>query len=237
MNDTIIDGYAIQKGARITSPINLNGDMRVTGRINYSRPLLKQKVNFNSSLNLSYAHNPTIYNGIKSITNNYVVGLSLSGSSNISENIDFNISYRNSYSYTENNKSTDTYYISQSVYSGLNLRLWKKVVVRTNYNLSLYSGSKGSSANRFTNSLSLSLGRKVFKGNTGEISVRFPNILTQKNDVGYSVSDLYTTNSYSTNTRSFVTLGFSYRFNRMGSRRKHLADVKNVKKMIYRRLM
>jgi len=237
MNDTIIDGHAVRKGARITSPINLNGDMRVSGGINYSRPLFKQKINFNSSLDLSYAHNPTIYNGIKSITNNYVVGLSLSGSSNISENIDFNISYRNSYSYTENNKSTDTYYINQSVYSGINLRLWKKMVVRANYNMSLYSGSKSSSANRFTNSLSLSLGRKIFKNKTGEIHIKFPNILAQKNDIGYSVSDLYTTNTYSTNTRSFITIGFSYRFNRMGARRRELDSGTNGINLIHNMLM
>ena len=87
--DTVIRGYAVLRGVRLTTPVNLNGNWDVSARVDYSFPWEKLKLRFNTALSYRYSRVPSIYDDLKNETNAHSAGLRLNINTNISENIDF----------------------------------------------------------------------------------------------------------------------------------------------------
>ena len=103
--DTVINGYQILQGARLTRPVNLNGQWGLSMNSSYSFEIKSLKLRLSPSLSYSYSRTPSIYDNIKNLTNSHNASFGLNINSNISENLDYNISSRTSYT---NSTSTTT---------------------------------------------------------------------------------------------------------------------------------
>src|SRR6185312_7553573 len=90
----------------------------------------------------SYSRTPALINDIPNIANTYNFSGGTGITSNISEKIDFNISYTANYSIVNNSIQTqsDNNYFYQTTSVKLNWMIWKGLVYNTTFTHTLYSG-------------------------------------------------------------------------------------------------
>src|SRR6185295_15040886 len=80
-------------GSILTKPLNLDGYKSFRSFFTYSMPVKFIKSNINLSAGFSYSRLPGLSDYIKTITNNYIYTAGVVVASNISEYVDFNLSY------------------------------------------------------------------------------------------------------------------------------------------------
>ena len=106
--DTLLPtGIFLRKGTQLTYPINFDHSYSLRSFMNNGFPidLIKCNLNLNTSFNFSLT--PGQINEIKNLSKSYSVSQGLMLNSNISEAIDFRISYSPTYNITKNDKQTE----------------------------------------------------------------------------------------------------------------------------------
>ncbi|MCU4155683.1 TonB-dependent receptor [Carboxylicivirga sp. A043] len=212
-NDTVIMGeYLLPAGGQFSSPINLDGNFRMSmfGTLGLPINTLKSKLNMRTEL--SFANMPNIINNVKSYSKRYNISQSFTLSSNISEKIDFTLSSNSSFSLVDgrNGSSAQSNYFTQR--SGLNLyyNFYKKFIFKTNTGHN-YTGASGSLASNSRLYLNLSLSTKLFKDNKGEISLSGYDLTNNVDEMRRTVDEFSVSESYQPTLNQFVMLSFAYR--------------------------
>lgn len=216
--DTIINGYEILRGARLSMPVNLNGDWNVRMSSNYSFEIKALKLRLNPSLSYSYSHSPSIYDNITNYTNSHNASFSLGLTSNISENIDYSINSSTSYTASTGSTTGGSNSFNQSVNANFKWVFWKEFILGGDYSYSYYLTTKGGSVNQSNSVLNMEVGKKFLKKKQLQVRFKAMDLLRQKNLLNYSIQDLYAQTSYSTNTRNYYMLTVSYRFSTYGKK-------------------
>ena len=73
--------------------------------------------------------------------------------------------------------------------------------------------------NQSNSLLNMEIGKKFLKRKQLQVRFKAMDILRQRNLLNYSIQDLYTQTSYSTNERNYYMLTVSYRFNSIGKKK------------------
>ncbi|GHA59562.1 hypothetical protein GCM10007389_09490 [Pontibacter akesuensis] len=205
------DGYELQPGARLSRPVNMDGYWNVRSFFNYGQPLHFLSSNFNVNGSIGYTRIPGMIDEQVNYANNTNFRAGLNLSSNISEKVDFNMSTNSSYNIIENTLRTNqnNNYFSQNTNLRLNWIIWKGIVYRTElnhqYNPGLSSGVDESYA-----LWNMSLGKKIFKNQQGEISLSVNDLLNQNVSVQRNVFSDYVEDVQSSVLQRFFMLTFSY---------------------------
>ncbi|MDO6437868.1 outer membrane beta-barrel protein [Cyclobacterium sp. 1_MG-2023] len=211
--DTLINNdVLLSRGGQITTPVNLSGQMSTRLFINYgtSIPKLKTKVNFNPGV--SYSRTPGIINGQTNINENIDISQGITFASNISKDVDFNLSTRGSYSIVNSSlQSTleNNYYTQTS-----NLKFYYspndgKTFISNNVSHVLYSGL----AEGFDQSIwlwNIEAGYRFLKNNKGELKVYVFDLLKQNNSVSRTISDVSVSDVYSNVMTRYAMVSFTY---------------------------
>lgn len=214
--DTIVNGYELQRGTRLSSPINLNGGWNMNADFNYSFPIKPLKLNVNTRLNYRYAHSPSIYDNIKTFNNSHSGGLNFSIMTNISENIDIFVNSNTSYQYSTNTQTGVSELINESVNANMRWIFWKGFLIGGNLGYNYSINKRGTSVTQSSAMLAVELGKKFGKSKQYELKFNASDILRQRNLETFSLTDHYAATNYRTNTDTYYTLSFSYRLMRMG---------------------
>ena len=217
-NDTIINGSEILRGARLSMPVNLNGQWSISTNVNYSFGIKSLKLRLNPSISYSYSHTPSIYDNIKNFTNSHNATFNLGINSNISENLDYNISSRTSYSSSTSTTTGGSNSFTQSVNANAKWVFWKEFILAGDYSYTYTLSKKGGNVNQSNSNLNLEIGKKFLKRKQLQVRFKAMDILRQRNLLNYSIHDLYTQTRYSTNNRNYYMLTISYRFNTLGKK-------------------
>ncbi|RDV13971.1 TonB-dependent receptor [Pontibacter diazotrophicus] len=205
------DDFALGQGARLTRPVNLDGYYNVRSFFNYGQPVSFINANFNVNGGLGYARIPGLNNDQLNYANSTNMRLGLSLSSNISEKIDFNISTSSSYNIIENTQLTnqDNNYFNQSTQLRYNWIFWKGMVYRTELNHQYNSGlSAGLDPNYLLWNMSIS--KKVFKNQKGEVSLSVNDLLNQNVSVQRNVRSDYIEDVQTNVLQRYFMLTFTY---------------------------
>ena len=141
--DTVINGYQILQGARLTRPVNLNGQWGLSMNSSYSFEIKSLKLRLSPSLSYSYSRTPSIYDNIKNLTNSHNASFGLNINSNISENLDYNISSRTSYTNSTSTTTEGSSSFSQSVNASAKWVFWKEFILAGDYSYSYTLSKKG----------------------------------------------------------------------------------------------
>jgi len=103
VHDTVLnEAIVLHPGSQLTLPVNLQGYWNARTFITYALPLNFIKSNLNLSSGLTFTRTPALINDKINIANNYTVSKGFVLSSNISENVDFNLSSTANYSIVNN---------------------------------------------------------------------------------------------------------------------------------------
>jgi hypothetical protein len=192
-SDTLLPGEIyLYKGSQLTMPVNLQGYVNGRSFLTFSRPVPKIRCNLNLHTGLSYSRTPALINNVQNISMNYGVSQGVVLASNISQKIDFTVSYNGSYNFVHNTASTqgNNNYYTQSSSVRLNWIMWKELFINTAANHTLYSGL----TDRFNQDYMLwnaALGYKFLEKKNLDIRASVFDILGQNNSISRNVTEIY----------------------------------------------
>jgi hypothetical protein len=209
-NDTTIDGIAIQQGAQLTKPINLDGYINFHSFLTYGFQLDFIRSNLNLNLLVNFTRTPGIINEITNYSNSFTYGLGVVWSSNVSENLDFTLSSSTDLNNVKNNKKKeyDKNYITQITGLRFEWSFWEGLIFRNDFNHTYDSGL--SEYNRNFLLWNLSIGKKFLKEDRGEIRFSVNDALNQNTNIHHSATGQYTEDTKSNVLGRYFLLSFYY---------------------------
>ena len=186
------NGIILQEGAQFTRPVNLNGSWGGNALLTYGMPIDWIKSNLNLTASFNYNRLPGKYNLMEQVTNTFGVTPGMVLSSNISDKLDFTVSYHARLNFTENNldANKENRYINQTAGAKLNWEFWKGFTMETNFTYQNYTGmTDGFNQNYYL--LNASLGKKFLKSKRLEAKITAYDLLRQNSALSRNVTNTY----------------------------------------------
>ncbi len=206
-----IRGIRLNPGTQLSMPVNLDGAYRASAFFTYSLPVTQIKSNINLNTGLTFNRTPAIINNLENFANNYAINGGLVIGSNISENLDFTLSYNGIYTIAKNSlqSQSDFNYYTQTTALRLNWIFWKGVVFNTNITHTLYSGL-GEGYDRQFLLWNASLGYKFLKSKALMADIYAYDILKQANSISRTITDTYIEDSKTQVLQRYFMLRLTY---------------------------
>ena len=211
----IQDGIILEKGSQLNKPVNLDGYWDVRSWLSYGMPLdfMKSKLNLNAGLGVT--RRPGQVNDQIGFNNSQRFNTGLSINSSISDQIDFNIWSRSSFNKVENtlNPSLDDSFFQQRFRVNFNWIIWEGIIYRLDLNHQINSGLSEGFDNNFS-LINMSLGKKIFKNQQGEVSIMIYDLLGQNANVRRNITETYIEDIQTNVLEQYFMLSFTYNLRR-----------------------
>ncbi len=207
----VYNGIVIQPGGQLEIPENLDGYINLRTFVAYGIPVAFIKSNLNLNAMVNYTRLPSLLNEQTMYTHHNTYGVGLVLGSNISENIDFTISFRNNYNVVRSTeyRNIDEDYLTQRSMARLNLTTWQGFVVRTELEY-LYDGGLAEELDPYSYRWNASIGKKIFSNRLGEIRFTVHDILDSNTAQERIASELYVEDNRSNVLGRYYQLLFTY---------------------------
>ena len=224
---------------QITSYENIDGQWSIRANIAFGLPLPFMKCNLNIATNVHYSVIPSaIYDSGRtqaelleniaahrySINNASNIGytLRMALGSNISENIDFTLSWRGTYNQAWNSATKSTYgeniindYFRHSASASLKWILGAGFTLTANAEYHQYIGFSNSYNEEYL-LCNLYIGKQVFKNRRGEVLIGVNDLLNQNSAFSRSTGSGYTRNVTNSTIGRYVMVQFVYNLRHFG---------------------
>lgn len=210
--DTILArGIVLKKGAQLNSPVNLDHSWSVNSMVSYGFPLRFISSNLSLNTGFNYSYSPGNVDDKINISNSYTVSQGVTLGSNISENVDFTLSYRGNYSIVKNTlqPSLNNRYFSHTANMSFNWIIWKGFFIQNDLTNQLYNGSN-SSYNQDYFLWNAGIGKKLFKNQQGELKLSVFDLLNQNTNISHNVTETYIEDTRSNVLQRYFMLTFTY---------------------------
>ena len=211
--DTTVDGVFLPRGTQLTRPENLGDAWSANLFGVYSRPtkLLKSILSLNGGG--SFTRTPTRINGATNVSRAYAIRTGLVLASNISQNLDFTLSYWGTYNISRNTLSAGNTgdYFAHTAGLRFNAVAPHGIVVREEVNHNLQSGVP-SAYGQDVVLWNTTLGKKMLNGDRGEFRITATDVLRQNRSVTRSITETYVQDSRDRTLGRFVQGVFTYTF-------------------------
>lgn len=210
-SDTVVRGITLNRGTQLTLPVNLDGNWATRTFLTYSLPLSKIKSNLNLSAGYTFNRTPGLINSLTNYANTHAINGGIVLSSNISQNIDFTVSYQGAYNMVNNSlqAQTDYNYYSQNTSLKLNWIFLDRFVANTNLNHTLYSGL-GEGYDRNFLLWNASLGYKFLKDKSLQADIYAFDLLKQNNSISRTINDTYVEDARTEVLQRYFMLRLTY---------------------------
>lgn len=217
-DSTIEQGIVLKRGSQLTKPVNLDGNKSIRSYLTFSTPLKFIKTTLNLNAGLNYSRLPGLVNYKNTITNNYNYNVGAVLASNISEYIDFNVSYTANFNNAKSTSalSQNNKYVNQSAGAQINLLSKNGWFVQNSINNESYSGLSGGFNQNFL-LWNAAIGKKFLKNNAGELKLSVFDLLKQNQSINRDVTETYIQDSQSTVLQQYFMLTFTYNLKNFGT--------------------
>jgi Outer membrane protein beta-barrel family/Carboxypeptidase regulatory-like domain len=224
-DSAIQNGIVLRQGSQLTKPVNLNGFMFWRAFSTYSFPIkyIKSVLNLNASF--IYQRLPTLINSTKITTKSTVYNTGFTLASNISEYVDFNISYAANFGKATGN-NTVTNYVNQNAGLQINLLNKKGWFVQNDINYQINSGLSAGFNQNF-GLWNAAVGKKFLKNNTAELKLSVYDLLKQNQSITRNVYSGYVEDVQSVVLQQYFMLTFTYSLKNFGKAAKPTAKPDN----------
>jgi hypothetical protein len=188
----ISNNVILRPGSQLTKPVNLNGYWNAKSFITYGLPVTKIKLNVNFNTGFTYNLIPDLINNQENLANNYNFSQGLVLSSNISQKVDFSLSYTGNYSIVKNTlqKQSDNNYFNQVTTFKFNWLPYKGIIFNTNLTHTLFTGLSQSYNQNYL-LWTIALGYKFLKNQALDVRASVFDALKQNNSINRNVTDTY----------------------------------------------
>ncbi len=206
-----VNEITLTRGSQLSRPENFDGYYNLSSFLTYGFPVKKLKSNLNLNLGTTYSRTPSKINNLTNFANTYVITSGFALGSNISEKIDFSVSYTAFYNIVENtiNARLNNNYFYQISSAKLNLLPWKGLIFRTEITNTYYTGlGSGFDQNFFL--WNGGIGYKFLKNNAAELMLNTFDILNQNNNISRTVSGNFIEDNRTQVLNRYFMLVFTY---------------------------
>jgi hypothetical protein len=211
--DTTVEGVVLARGTRLTRPVNLDESWNANLFAVYSRPLklLKSILSLNGGGTLS--RTPALINGATNLSKTYAIRSGVVLSSNISENLDFTVSYWGTYNLARSTLTTASAgdYFTHNASLRLNAVVGPGIVLRQEVSHNLQSGVP-SAYGQDVVLMNSTIGKKLLKDGRGEFRITATDVLREDRSVSRSVTESYVEDSRDRALGRYVQAVFTYTF-------------------------
>lgn len=218
MEETVLPEYndfVAQKGSQLTRPVNLNGYYTTQAATGFSFPFNAIRTNINLEGGYTFSHIPSYTGTQLNHSNQHAASFRLGLVSNVSENLDFNITSDTRYTFASNSAKTNTRYWSETVEAQVNWIFLGGFVLN---NTLSFNYNRSAAMTGYTQNFTLwnvGVGRKFLKRRNAEVRVTVYDLLKQRKSLTHTIGDTYIQDQWSYIRGRYVMATFSYRFNSM----------------------
>ncbi len=205
------------KGSQLSKPVNMNGYINARSFFTFGTPLKFIKSNLNMNAGFSYAKQPGLLNNIENISNAYNYNLGAVLSSNISEYIDFNLSYSANINTVKNTiqPNLNNNYFTQSVGINGNFLTKKGLFFQNELSNESYRGlTDGFNQNYWL--WNMAIGQKFLKNQDGELKLSVFDLLKQNKSITRNVTESYVQDQTNQVLQQYFMLTFTYKLKTFG---------------------
>jgi hypothetical protein len=234
--------YLLRPGTQLSKPVNIDGAFTIGSRLNWSRPVMKGKLNVNVGVSLDYRETPSLIQidfgpQMRNTSKNPGLTFDLGLGSNISEQLDFNITSATAYNQVLNTLQSSlnqTYWIQRT---GLQVN-WMpggKWVINSDINHQLFTGFQAD----FDQSIYLwnaGLGRKFGEKNEWDFRVQLYDILNQNRSVVRNVNETFFEDVRTTVLTRYVMVQMTYNLRAFKGKSEDQESNDAMHKMYYQRM-
>jgi len=217
--DSVIQqGVVLKSGSQFSKPVNLNGYKSLRSYFAFSQPIALIKSNLNLSTGLSYSTLPGLSNGQETETDNYTYNAGIAVTSNISQYVDFNISYNANFNNTKYSIASqpNQNYVNQVTSIQFNLLDKKGWFIQNDLTNNTYTGLTGG-LNQSYWLWNASIGKKFLKNKVAELKISAFDILKQNQSITRTVQENYIEDARSNVLQQYFLLTFTYSLRNFGT--------------------
>jgi hypothetical protein len=210
--DTVVRGnIVLNQGTQLSYPVNLDDNWNIRTLVTYGFPFDLIKSNLNLNMGLTYNKTPGLINGILNRADVYGLSPGIVIGSNITENLDFTISYTANFNISKNTiqKDLNNNYYTHNAGMRFNWIFWQGIVIRNEMSNRLYSGL-GEDLDQNILNWNFSIGKKLFTNDRGELTLTIFDILNQNKSIRRNVTESYIEDIRSRTLTRYLLLTFSY---------------------------
>ncbi|MGD1960227.1 MAG: outer membrane beta-barrel protein [Fulvivirga sp.] len=214
-DSTITGDIVLPRGAQISQPLNVDGYWNIRNSTTYSFVISPLKLNVSTTVGLGFTRNPGVVNGLENISETLNGSARVNLASNISKNVDFNLSYSNNLNWVDNTvlENNDNQYNIQNIAGRLNFIFPKGFVLRSDLNYQIYRGI----SDEFDTDYALwnvSVAKKFLKNDRGEFTIRVFDLLKQNQSITQQVTPAYLEETRSLVLEQYWMFSFTYQLRR-----------------------
>ncbi|WP_026309962.1 outer membrane beta-barrel protein [Niabella aurantiaca] len=215
--DSIVNGQMIAQGAQFTKPVNLNGYKNLNMFVTYSFPIKPIKSNLNLNTGYSFTQRPGLIDYVKTNTTNQGISAGAVLGSNISEYVDFSLSYNAQFNNTTSTdqRTGDNRYVTQTGGFSANLLSKNGWFVQNDLSYQNYSGLSAGLNQSFW-LWNAGIGKKFLKNKAGELKLSVFDLLNQNQSISRTVDANLITDSRSMVLQQYFMLTFTYSLRNFG---------------------
>ena len=197
---------------------NVDGYMSIRTHLSYGLPLNFMKCNFNVMAGVNYSRTPSLVNGKRNLTSNMGYDAHLTLGSNISENIDFTLSWDGTYNQADNSLGRGkNNYFYHSASGNLKVIFWKGFTFTASASYIQNIGFTNDYNDQYT-LCNAYLGKKLFKNKLGELMIGVNDIFNQNTSFARTVGSGYTQNSWNSVIGRYFSVKFNYNLRVFGKK-------------------
>ena len=200
----------INRGGQISRPVNLEGYFSSRFFITYGFPVSILKSNLNLNAGFNYNVTPGLVNDLMNKATNYVPSFGAVLSSNISEKLDFTVSYTGNYNVVTNSIQSQVAnnYYNHVASLRFNWIFLDNFVFNSSFSNNYYTGFSGTDAQNF-NLWGAYVGYRMLK-KTLEARISVYDILNQNTSVARTVTETYFENANTNVLRQYFMAQLTY---------------------------
>lgn len=221
-DSVLSDGTVVIRGAQFSIPVNLDGYKSLRSFFTFASPVKFLKSNLNLNAGFSYSKLPGILRSQEVFTNSYAYNGGLVLGSNVSEYVDFTLSYNANFN-NSNTKLTSldsitskNSYINQSAGLQMNLLTKNGWFLQNDVSYQNYSGLSAGYNQSYV-LWNAGIGKKFLKKQAGELKLSVFDLLKQNQSVSRSIAaGGVITDSHSQVLTQYFMLTFSYKLRNFG---------------------
>lgn len=227
-----IDGV-LYRPLQLSSPVNMDGYWNLRTHLSYGFPLNFMKCNLNLMAGVNYSLIPSQINSQRNDASNIGYDANVVLGSNISENIDFTVSWMGTYNEAKNSlllTAGKNRYFNHSANLSLKWTFWKGMTLTGSASYVQYKGFTTDYNDEYL-LCNVYLGKKVFKNRRGEIQIGVNDLLNQNRSFVRTTGSGWTQNATNSVIGRYYMVQFVYNLRHFGKRgSKNMSDYDSTPK-------
>jgi hypothetical protein len=214
-NDSVLaPTVTLLSGGQLTVPVNLDGYWSARSLFTFGQPVKFIRSNLNLNAGVTYSRLPGLIDKQKLLTDNYNYSVGAVIASNVSEHVDFNLSYNANFNIIAGQPANDQ--VSQTLGVQFNLLSKTGWFFQNDLNNQTYN-YKGDLPDQSFWLWNISAGKKFLKQQKGELKLTVFDLLKQNQAISRTVTEAYVEDTQSRVLQQYFMVTFTYKLKNFGA--------------------